>query len=610
MKIGAHYLGNSRCEFIVWAPSASEMQLRIVSPRECLIPMEKIERGYWRVVAEDIMPGARYFYKLDGSDSRPDPASFFQPNGVHDSSEVIDHSAFTWDADKWRGIPLESMIIYEMHIGVFTPEGTFDAAVNRLDDLRILGINAVEVMPVSQFPGERNWGYDGAYPFSVQNSYGGPEDFKKFIDSCHAKEIAVILDVVYNHLGPEGNYLKAFGPYFTDRYATPWGEAINFDGAYSDGVRNFFVQNSLYWFRYYRVDALRLDAIHGIYDMSARHILSELSDEAESFSKATGRRSYLIAESDLNDTRIINKREHGGYAIDAQWCDDFHHSIHTVLTGEKTGYYADFGNMGHIAKSLSEGFVYSGGYSGFKKRRHGLSSIDSPAGQFIVFIQNHDQVGNRAFGERLSTLVSFEALKLAAAALFLSPHIPLIFMGEEYAEDAPFLYFTSHGDHGLIRAAREGRKKEFESFGWEKEPPDPQDISTFLDSKLKWEKRHSGKNRTMTYFYRELIKLRKDIPALSRLTREGLKVVDMEDKKVIIVERRNGANGVCCIMNFNDKEMSLCLDGFQGRASRILDSADPRWMGQGSVSPEIIEDKITITLRPFNLLLYQYEEFF
>ena len=607
MKIGAHYLGNSRCEFIVWAPPASGMQLRIISPQECLIPMERIERGYWRVVAEDIMPGARYFYKVGGSASRPDPASFYQPNGVHASSEVVDHSAFAWSDDRWRGTPLEKMIIYEMHIGTFTRQGDFDWAVKRLDELRELGVNAIEVMPVSQFPGERNWGYDGAYPFSVQNSYGGPEGFKRFINACHEKEMAVILDVVYNHLGPEGNYLREFGPYFTDKYMTPWGKAVNFDDAYSSEVRNFFVQNSLYWLEYYHVDALRLDAVHSIHDMSPRHILSELSDEVEAFSKKRGRKLYLMAESDLNDTKIINKKELGGYTIGAQWCDDFHHSIHAALTGEKTGYYADFGDTGHIAKSLNEGFVYSGGYSSFRKKRHGSSSRELPANKFIVFIQNHDQVGNRAFGERLSTLISFEALKLAAAALFLSPYIPLIFMGEEYAEDAPFLYFTSHEDPDLIRAMREGRKKEFESFGWKKEPPDPQKEATFLDSKLKWEKRREGRHKVVLDFYKELIRLRKDIPALSEPDKKNIRVTHMEDRKIITIERGFGLGGVLGILNFNKSDSFLELDDFDREAVMLLDSSDVRWMGPGQVSPEKITKGSKVALRPLSFVLYKME---
>lgn len=605
MKIGAHYLGDARCEFIVWAPFLEKVTLKIISPEERLIPMEKIERGYWRIITDDTKRGTRYFYKLGDLTVRPDPASFFQPKGVHGSSEVVDHSDFQWHDSEWLGIPLEKMIIYELHVGTFTPEGTFDSSIERLAGLKDLGINVIEIMPVSQFPGERNWGYDGAYPFSVQNSYGGPEGFKRFIDACHKKEISVMLDVVYNHLGPEGNYLKEFGPYFTDKYSTPWGKAINFDDAYSDEVRNFFVQNSLYWFRYYHVDALRLDAVHSIYDMGSRHILSELSAEIEVFSENTGKKFYLIVESDLNDTRVIARKELGGYGVDAQWCDDFHHSVHAILTGENTGYYADFGDTGHIAKSFREGFVYSGGYSSFRKRRHGNSSRNFPGRQFVVFTQNHDQVGNRLSGERLSGLVSFEALKLAAGAMFVSPYVPLIFMGEEYAEETPFLYFTSHQDPKLIRAVREGRKKEFEVFRWEKEPPDPQDEATFIASKLKWEKREKDRHKAMLDFYSELIRLRKDIPALSDLNKDNISVIEIEDRKIVLIERHSADSGIYCIMNFNNQESSFSLDRFNGRAARLIDSADSKWMGPGLASPEIIEKNTSLTLRPFNFLLYQ-----
>lgn len=605
MKIGAHYLGDARCEFIVWAPFLEKVTLKIIFPEERLIPMEKIERGYWRIITDDTKRGTRYFYKLGDLAVRPDPASFFQPKGVHGSSEVVNHSDFQWHDSEWMGIPLEKMVIYELHVGTFTPEGTFDSSIERLAGLKDLGINVIEIMPVSQFPGERNWGYDGAYPFSVQNSYGGPEGFKRFIDACHKKEISVMLDVVYNHLGPEGNYLKEFGPYFTDKYSTPWGKAINFDDAYSDEVRNFFVQNSLYWFRYYHVDALRLDAVHSIYDMSSRHILSELSAEIEVFSENAGKKFYLIVESDLNDTRVIARKELGGYGVDAQWCDDFHHSVHAMLTGENTGYYADFGDTGHIAKSFREGFVYSGGYSSFRKRRHGNSSRNFPGRQFVVFTQNHDQVGNRLLGERLSGLVSFEALKLAAGAMFVSPYVPLIFMGEEYAEETPFLYFTSHQDPKLIRAVREGRKKEFEVFRWEKEPPDPQDEATFIASKLKWEKREKNRHRAMLDFYSELIRLRKDIPALSDLNKDNISVIEIEDRKIVLIERHSADNGIYCIMNFNNQESSFSLDRFNSRAARLIDSADSKWMGPGLASPERIEKNTSLTLRPFNFLLYQ-----
>jgi maltooligosyltrehalose trehalohydrolase len=394
MKIGAFYTRDGHSELTVWAPRAQRVELKVVSGGNNLFPLQKMDQGYWTIRTDALSPGDKYLYSIDGERERPDPASFFQPRGVHEASEIIDHNRFIWRDDAWKGMLLAEMIMYEIHVGTFTEDGTFDAAIKRLDDLKELGINAIEIMPVAQFPGERNWGYDGVYPFAVQGSYGGPDGLKRFVDACHRKGVAVILDVVYNHLGPEGNYLRDFGPYFTDRYKTPWGEAINFDGPFSNEVRNYFISNALHWFEIYHMDALRLDAIHGIYDMSAKHFLLELSQSVKDLSQRLGRKCHLIAESDLNDSRVARPEDEGGFGLDAIWCDDFHHSIHTLLTGEDGGYYMDFGKTGHIVKSLREGYVYSGEYSIFRKRNHGNSSADLPADSLIVFSQNHDQTGN------------------------------------------------------------------------------------------------------------------------------------------------------------------------------------------------------------------------
>ncbi len=483
MRIGSFYLGNGECEFVVWAPLVENLSVKIVSPVERLLPMEKDSGGYWKAAAGDIFPGTRYLYRIEDERERPDPASNCQPLGVHGPSQVVDHGSFIWEDVEWGGAEPGGMIIYELHVGTFTPDGNFDALVRRIGELKESGINSIEIMPVAQFPGERNWGYDGVYPFAVQGSYGGPDGLKRVVNECHKEGMAVILDVVYNHLGPEGNYIWDFGPYFTDKYKTPWGWAINFDDAYSDDVRNYFIENALYWFDNFHIDALRLDAIHAIYDFSAKPFLMDLSENVDSFSSSKGRKFYLIAESDLNDARVILNRESGGYGIDAQWCDDFHHSVHTILTDERTGYYMDFGRIEDMVKSLKEGFVYSWDYSAYRKRRHGSSSRDFPADQFIVSSQNHDQAGNRMLGERLSALVTFEALKVAAGVVLFSPYIPLLFMGEEYGEDSPFLYFVSHSDADLIESVRKGRINEFNSFAKEKEFPDPQDVETFRKSR-------------------------------------------------------------------------------------------------------------------------------
>lgn len=607
MRIGAHYSGNGRCEFVVWAPFLEKVEIKVLLPQEKIYPMEKFSKGYWRTFIEKISFPTLYFHRLDGELERPDPASHFQPDGVHNASQVIDHSAFKWDESGWRGIPLSEMIMYELHVGTFTPEGTFDAIIPRLSEIKDLGINALEIMPVAQFPGERNWGYDGVYPFAVQNSYGGPEGLKRLINECHKEGIAVILDVVYNHLGPEGNYLWDYGPYFTDKYRTPWGMAINFDDAYSNDVRNFFIENALHWFKNYHIDALRIDAIHGISDLSAKPFLQELAERVEEFSLLMGRRFYLIAESDLNDSRVIRPRESGGYGIDAQWCDDYHHCIHTLLTEEKDGYYIDFGTMRHLVKSVREGYVYSGDYSEYRKRNHGNSSKDRPAEQFVVFSQNHDQVGNRMLGERLSHLVSFESLKLAAGIVLLSPYIPLLFMGEEYGEETPLLYFVSHSDPDLIEAVRRGRKEEFKSFQWKGEPLDPQDKETFMRSKINWDKRDSGKYKVLLDFYKHLIKVRRETSALSNLDKECLDVEGFEESKILSIRRWKKNNDIFCIFNFHETDTNFMFPLQDSEWWKILDSSDTLWKGPGSLIPKKINGGEELTLRGRSFVMYRKE---
>jgi maltooligosyltrehalose trehalohydrolase len=632
MKIGANYLGNGKCEFIVWAPFLKNVELKIASSADArgtlssrYIPMKKGESGYWRVIAGDVFPGTLYLYRLDGEKERPDPASHSQPKGVHQPSQVVEHGHFAWEDGLWNGLDISQMIMYELHVGTFTMEGTFDAIIPRLDEFRELGINAIEIMPVAQFPGERNWGYDGVYLYAVHNSYGGPDGLKRLVNECHKKEIAVVLDVVYNHLGPEGNYLWDFGPYFTDKYKTPWGSAVNFDSAYSDEVRNFFIENALYWFKNYHIDALRLDAIHAIFDMSAKHFLEELADRVEEFSEREGRKFYLIAESNLNDARVVRPREIGGYGIDSQWCDDLHHSLHTLLTGEDEGYYIDFGQVDHLVKSLKEGFVYSGQFSAFRKRRHGNSSKDRPGQQFVVFSQNHDQIGNRMLGERLSRLVPFEGLKLAAAVIILSPYVPLLFMGEEYGEEAPFLYFVSHSDPDLIEAVRKGRREEFIEFNWRGEPPDPQCEKTFLKSRINWERRKEGRHKVLLDFYKQLIALRKRIPALRSLSKENLDVWGLEKERVVIMRRweKGGKGQVLAVFNLNKSDLNLKPFFPEGAWKKVLDSSEQTWSGSGTLLPEKINSMSNdetsrfnmgvrsndeIIIRGLSMALYQREE--
>lgn len=604
MKIGAHLIDSKRYEFVVWAPFLKRVELKIVSPREKTIPMAKDARGYWRTILANIPSDTKYFYRIGDERDKPDPASQFQPEGVHGPSQIVDHESFQWEDADWNGIVLPNMVMYEFHIGTFTRDGTFDAVIPRLPEIKDLGINAIEIMPIAQFPGQRNWGYDGVFPFAVQNSYGGPEGLKRLVNECHKNDVAVILDVVYNHLGPEGNYLWDYGPYFTDKYKTPWGMAINFDDAYSNDVRNFFIENALHWFRDYHIDALRLDAIHGISDLSARPFLQELAETVKKFSPLGKRQFYLIAESDLNDTRVIRPRRSGGVGIHAQWCDDFHHSLHTILTGEKAGYYADFGKIGHLVKSLKEGFVYSGEYSEYRKRNHGNSSKEIPASQFIVFSQNHDQIGNRVFGERLTNLVSFESLKLAAGSVLLSPYIPLLFMGEEYGEEAPFLYFVDHSDKDLIQSVRKGRKEEFKAFAWSGEIPDPQSTRTFNQSKIYWEKRKSGKHKILLDFYKQLIKIRKETPSLSIPDKKNLDVSVFENDRILFIRRWTDNYHVFCGLNFNKEDKTFKVDLPQRVWNKVLDSSDKKWKGPGSLLPERIKGNKDVALRGTSFMIY------
>ncbi len=607
MHIGSQYLGDRTCNFTLWAPLVDEVAVHLVAPAEKIIPLQKDEWGYWHGTVNNVEPGCLYFYQLSGQKDTADPASRSQPEGVHGPSQVVDHSSFTWNDSEWRGIPLEQMVIYELHVATFTPEGTFEAIIPRIPELLELGVNAIEIMPVAQFPGDRNWGYDGTFPYAVQNSYGGVDGLKKLVDACHQYGMAVILDVVYNHLGPEGNYLWGFGTYFTDHYKTPWGSAVNFDGPYSDGVRNYFVQNALYWLETFHIDALRLDAVHAIYDFGAKHILAEIAAAVAKISQQTYKR-YLIAESDLNDPRIIRPPQVGGYGIDAQWSDDFHHALHTVLTGENQGYYKDFGQLEQLAEAYRHSFVYAWDYSPHRHRYHGNDASDCLSQQFIVCSQNHDQVGNRMMGDRLTSLISFDGLKLTAAAVLLSPYVPLLFMGEEYGETAPFLYFVSHSDPDLIEGVREGRKAEFAAFFevYGQEAPDPQAVETMERSRLNWEKRHEGKNRMLWLFYQKLLELRRTIPALANLDRNNLEASVIEPEKVLQLRRWCDDNQVLCWLNFSSEVVKIKANIPSGTWKKLLDSADPAWGGDNSPLPEILngESQSAFALHPESVVIY------
>ncbi len=605
-KLGPTLLGEGRCRFCVWAPFAESVEVHLLSPRERLGALARTRQGYHCGVLDGVEPGALYRLRLNGDLERADPASRFQPQGVHGPSQVVD-PAFDWTVSGWPGLPLGRYVIYELHPGTFTAPGTFDAAIERLDDLAALGITAVELMPIAQFPGERNWGYDGVYPFAAQNSYGGPQGLKRFVDACHDRGLAVVLDVVYNHLGPEGNYLRDFGPYFSDAYRTPWGAPINFDGPHSDEVRRYFIENALYWLTECRIDALRLDAVHAILDFSARTFLEELAGTVKLFAESLGRHIHLIAESALNDTRLIRSPDLGGFGLDAQWNDDLHHALHALLTGERRGYYCDFGRFEQLLKALREGFVYDGGYSEYRRRRHGNSSRSIPAHRLVVFAQNHDQVGNRMQGDRLSRTLPFDALKLAAGIVLLSPNLPLLFMGEEYGETAPFPYFVSHSDPDLVEAVRRGRREEFAAFGWEGDPPDPQAQATFQSAKLNAELRRApGPHRCLWEFHRRLIALRHGGGVLFSADPAHTEVFRVGGRRIGGIHRWSDTEEVCIFFYAGAPPVSAAVPLPAGRWEKRLDSAEVEWAGPGSAIAPVIDStgEVVLVLAPYAFLVW------
>jgi len=603
--LGATRLPDGSWEFLLWAPHARSVSVSFQNGSLPRLPMESLPNGYHHAIAEDLPSASRYFYRIDDERELPDPASRFQPEGVHGPSQLIDTRSFRWSDQDWKGVALRSSIFYELHVGTYTSAGTFDALIEHLPALRDLGVTTVELMPIAQFPGPRNWGYDGVYPFAPQNSYGGPDSLHRLVDAAHGHGLAVALDVVYNHLGPEGNYLSVFGPYFTDRYRTPWGEAVNFDSSGSDEVRRFFIENALYWLEDYHFDALRLDAIHGIFDFSARHVLAELKSAVAHLSTRVGRQLHLIAESDLNDSRILRGSDKGGYGLDAQWSDDFHHAVHTLLTQEKLGYFADFGGIEPLASTLRDGWYYRGQHSEYRNRKHGDSPRGVSAEHFVVCNQNHDQVGNRALGERLAALVDFESQKLAAGITLLSPFVPLLFMGEEYGETAPFQYFTSHGDPELVAAVSRGRREEFASFGWQESVPDPQDEATFTRSRLHHDQKNHEPHRTLFRLYQHLIAIRQKyqlgVPAQWTVREIG--------NCAVLLLRNSGGNGLATIFNFAEFPVVAELPELSGEWKVLIHSAAKTWMGtaEDSVSFRDLAASSQLRILPRSFLMIEQQ---
>ena len=575
--------------FRVWAPNASrvELWLRDADRRA----MQAQEGGWWQLDAADAGPGADYAYCLDGGAPLPDPRSAWQLEGIDGPSRLVDQAAFAWQHASFRAPPLGAAVIYELHIGTFSSAGTFAGAIEKLDHLVALGVTHVELMPVAEFSGTAGWGYDGADLYAPHHAYGTPDDLKRLVDACHGRGLAVLLDVVYNHLGPAGNYLARFGPYFTDQYATPWGDAVNLDDAGSDEVRRFFIDNALMWLRDYRFDGLRLDAVQALLDRSAVHFLEELATEVEALQARTGRPLTVIAESSLNDPRLVWPRERGGYALDAFWNDDFHHPLHVLLTGEAEGYYRDFdGGTADLAKALQDGLVFDGRYSRYRGRRHGRSAAGVSPHRFVIALQTHDQVGNRARGERLVHLAGLEKAKLAAALLLLAPQVPMLFQGEEWAASTPFLYFTRHEDPELGRAVSEGRRREFESFGWQHEDvPDPQAPETFEASRLKWDEASQGEHAEMLAWYRDLIALRRSEPDLTDPRPQRLHI-DFDATALWLRLRRGGIE---LLVNLSDADVTLPV-GATSRRLLLASAPDVTLEGQtlrlAPISAAVLKD--------------------
>ncbi len=537
----------------VWAPLPGTVELEVGG---CRTPMDREDGGWWS--GPPVEPGTDYAFVLDGGPPRPDPRSAWQPQGVHGPSRAVDHDAFSWTDQQWRGVPLPGSVLYELHVGTFTPEGTFDAAVERLDHLVELGVSAVELLPCNAFAGRWGWGYDGVAWYAVHEPYGGPEGLKRFVDACHDRGLGVVMDVVYNHLGPAGNYLAEFGPYLTDAHTTPWGAAVNLDREGSDEVRRYVLDNALMWLRDYHVDGLRLDAVHALVDERATHLLEELSVEVEALAAQLRKPLFLVAESDLNDARMVASREAGGQGLDAQWADDVHHALHANLTGETAGYYADFHGLPQLAKALTGVFVHDGTWSSFRGRRHGRPVPTTFSGaRFVAYLQDHDQVGNRATGDRITATLSDGLLKVGAALVLTSPYTPMLWMGEEWAAGTPWQFFSDH-EGELGEAVRRGRRAEFARHGWAMEEiPDPQAESTMRASTLDWSELDDERHAAHLAWTRDLIALRRQRPELSDGRRDRVAVTCAEDGTWLVLCRST----VAVVCNLGRERQTVPVSG-------------------------------------------------
>jgi len=602
LYVGADFQDGT-CRFIVWAPN--QKRLTLVLPKENqYFSMDKSAGGYWTTTIEGLEADTRYLYELDNKTQTPDPASHYQPEGVFGASQVIDHDVFRWSDQQWCGLDLKDLIFYELHVGTFTQEGTLQAVQNRIKTLRELGINAVELMPIMQFSGKRNWGYDSVFPFAVHNSYGEPNGLKALVNECHNQGVALFVDCVYNHLGPEGSCLNNYGPYFPSTQLGRWGASINLDGPQSEGVRNYFLENLFHWLNHYHLDGIRLDAVLSMHDKSPRHFLVELNEKTHAYAKTTGRKTYLIAESGYNIPQVLTPIDKGGFGFDAQWLDDFQHAVFALLTGEHEGYYGDYGRIEDLAETLTEGFVFVGDEPNYKRKRPEESYRWLAADQFIVFSQNHDQVGNRLLGERLATLAGFEAAKLSAGIVLLSPYVPLLFMGEEYGETAPFQFFVDYQNKTLSEAVRTGRKKEFASFHWQGEVPDPQSPQTFEQSTLNWQTRNTEQGQKILSYYHALIELRRKHPLFQPQTQRQIKHLYIKKPVLFVHKQSDNAEEAGIIANCANTPTRYTFPFEGGPYVKVLDSADFAYAGLGSLLPTLANSGDTYTIGAFNLAVF------
>ncbi len=589
MKVGA-CLSKESCKFAVWAPHRDNVSLVLCEENQVL-KMSRVADGFWWLELNGITPESQYMYRLGDKVDRADPASHFQPEGVFGASAVVDHGSFGWSDQDWLGIAQKDLVIYELHVGTFSKEGTFAAARERAHALAELGITAVELMPIAQFPGTRNWGYDSVFPYAVQNTYGGPLELKLLVDEFHRQGVAVILDVVYNHLGPEGNFLGDFGPYFLSERQTPWGPALNFDGLQSRYVRDYFIESALYWFRNYHVDGLRLDAVYAIVDRSRRHFLQELSDSVQRL--PAPRMRLLIAENDRVDPKMTDVARRGGYGLDAVWHDSLHHALHTLLTGEKNWYYASFGSIAQVVQAFKEG----------GEECASQKACVAPWKQ-VAFSQNHDQIGNRPLGERLTTLAGLEAAKVAAACVILSHETPLLFMGEEYGETSPFLFFTDYKGAELAKVVLVNRRKEALQNGWRKKPLDSQSLDVFVRSKIDWEKKATEKGAKTLGYYKALLSLRKNLDKAGACGQFGI-----DGKRALVIHRHKGCSVAFFFVNFGSQSHKFNFPASDGEFVNRLDSADSAWAGPGSELPTNARSGDVLHAEPTSFAVYVNSKF-